>query len=73
MKKKMMPRRRRTRSRSFNPGHEELNAAVQDFVKSGGVITQIAATDSNLSEFLEKKDERAVDDFLLGGFGGRLF
>jgi len=72
MKRKMMSRRR-SRSRSFNPGHEELNKAVQEFVTSGGKITQIAATDSNLGAFMERKDERAVDDFLLSSVDPRLF
>jgi len=67
--KKQMNSRRRTRSRSFNPGHEELAKAMNEFVTTGGHITRLEATDNNLSEFLQRKDERAVDDFLLGGQG----
>ncbi|OGH01092.1 MAG: hypothetical protein A2600_11410 [Candidatus Lambdaproteobacteria bacterium RIFOXYD1_FULL_56_27] len=63
MKRKFITRRRK--SRSFNPGHEELAMAVNEFVKHGGQIKQIIATDSNLPEFLEHKDERAVDEFLM--------
>lgn len=63
--------RRRKNAKPFNPGHEELNAAINDFMSQGGEIHRIAATDDNLSTFLEKKDERAVDDFLLGGMDNR--
>jgi len=72
MKRKMISRRR-ARSRAFNPGHEELAQAVENFVSGGGHITQIAATESNLGEFLQMKDERAVDDFLLGARDSKVF
>ncbi|MDT8447423.1 MAG: hypothetical protein RRB13_11080 [bacterium] len=59
--------RRRKNAKNFNPGHAELASAVQEFMNHGGQIHKIAATDDNLNVFLEKKDERAVDEFLLGG------
>ncbi|OGG96785.1 MAG: hypothetical protein A2508_07035 [Candidatus Lambdaproteobacteria bacterium RIFOXYD12_FULL_49_8] len=58
---------RKKKSRSFNPGHEELSKAIAEFVDHGGHIQQITATDTNLDEFLSHKDERSVDEFLMGG------
>ena len=62
--------KRSKKSTAFNPGHADLERATSEYTKRGGEIHHIEATDQNLGQFLERKDERAVDEFLNAGITG---
>jgi|GEM_PF-6665155 len=57
-------RKRRGRGvKQYNPSHEELSRATQEFLNKGGKITQLISRE-DAPTFLS--DRMAVDEFLLG-------
>ncbi|MBU2512811.1 hypothetical protein KJ966_15850 [bacterium] len=60
-------KRRGKKSTSFKPNHDEINSAVEEYLKNGGVIKKIAADDNNLQQFVQQKESSSiVDEFLFG-------
>ena len=58
---------RKKNSRSFNPSHADISQAVDNFIKNGGNVEQLAPEDSAaMKKFVEKGDGYTADDFLLG-------
>lgn len=60
-----MKRRTRKKSTPFKPTHDEINAAIEEFLKNGGKIKKIKPDDNNLQQFTVRKESSVVvDDFL---------
>ena len=65
---KGMRRGRKSRkSVSFNPDHQDIAKALANFKADGGEITKVGADKDNLTTFLDRKEERAIDEFFNGG------
>ncbi len=69
MKKNSIKIRRRQRkgSVSFNPDRRFLEGAVEDYLKNGGKIVQIAADEKSFEHSMERHEGSLdADEFLLG-------
>ena len=66
MKTNFRSRRAKRTGKSFNPSHLELNQAILEFQKRGGKIQQITPDDESMNAFIQGREDRAVDEFLLG-------
>ncbi len=56
---------RRTRNVSFNPNHEFVAEAVEEFLNSGGKIKMLAAEEVDLREsWIKIEDNHEADEFL---------
>ncbi|MBU3914631.1 hypothetical protein KKA14_03775 [bacterium] len=61
-------RRQRRGSVSFNPDHQYVLKAVDEFLKSGGQIVQIHADEKTFQQSIMINDGSLdADEFLLGG------
>lgn len=47
----------------FNPDHNQVNSAVDAFLKSGGKIQKIKQGDSDIKELINRKGYPYADDF----------
>ncbi|MDX2469618.1 MAG: hypothetical protein QNL04_03460 [SAR324 cluster bacterium] len=59
--------RRSKKTKSFNPNHQEIERALAEFQSRGGEVKKVGANSQNLSSFIERKEERAIDEFFNGG------
>ena len=59
--------RRSKKSKSFNPNHQDIETALAEFKSRGGEVKKVGATKSNLDSFIQRKEERAIDEFFSGG------
>ncbi len=57
--------RKAKRSVSFNPNHNYVKSAVEDFLQNGGTIKKIEMDEDAYQAFLKMRDA-AADDFLKG-------
>ncbi len=62
--------KRKSRAKSFNPNHEYVANAVNDFLKKGGKITQLKAKEGNFSGFVDSSVSTAGADEYLNGDPG---
>jgi|SaaInl7_150m_RNA_FD_contig_21_950721_length_386_multi_6_in_0_out_0_1 hypothetical protein len=54
---------RRMKSISFNPGHDYLNMATQDYIEKGGKITKVENTRGDYEEFMNHYQSGSSGDF----------
>ncbi len=59
-------RKPKVRRKSFNPNHNYVKSAVDEFLKNGGVIKKIEIDDEAYQAFIKIRDA-AADDFLNSG------
>ncbi len=60
-------RGRRRKKTDFNPSHEFVNSAVQEYLQNGGHINKVDITNINYHGLLSIKEHVSpADDFLLG-------
>ncbi len=60
-------RRQRRGTVSFNPDHQYVSSAVDEFLKSGGQIVQIQADEKTFQQSIMINDGSLdADEFLLG-------
>ncbi|MCG8338232.1 MAG: hypothetical protein MJE63_27315 [Proteobacteria bacterium] len=57
--------RRAKKSVSFNPSHNYVKSAVEDYLKNGGTIKKIEMDEDAYKAFIKMRDA-AADDFLKG-------
>lgn len=57
--------RKAKRSVSFDPNHNYVKSAVDDFLKNGGTIKKIEMDEEAYKSFVKMRDA-AADDFLKG-------
>jgi hypothetical protein len=57
--------RRAKKSVSFNPNHNYVKSAVEDYIKNGGTIKKIEIDEDAYKAFVKMRDA-AADDFLKG-------
>lgn len=56
---------KRKRSTSFNPNHNEIASAVEEFLKKGGKIKKIEVDERNYRDFVALNElPSAADEFL---------
>lgn len=60
------PLRRRKRHLSFNPSHQDIADAVDEYLKQGGKITQLEAQQDRSKDdtWLTAEDTKDADEFL---------
>lgn len=58
-------RRRAKKTTAFNPSHQDLEQAIMEFQQKGGTIKKVEAKDTDFGKYVSKRDERAVDEFLM--------
>ncbi len=73
MRTNFRSRRTRKSGKAFNPTHQDLNQAIQEFQQRGGQIQQLRPNKESLANFVQGREDRAVDEFLLGDAGGLRF
>ncbi|MBU3914632.1 hypothetical protein KKA14_03780 [bacterium] len=62
---KNSPRNRRTKFIHFNPNHDFVSDAVEEYLKSGGQIKQILSEERNIEDsFFNIPDNIEADEFL---------
>ncbi|PCI30420.1 MAG: hypothetical protein COB67_01875 [SAR324 cluster bacterium] len=68
MAKSFIPRRKRKRkATSFNPNHQFVDSAVEDYLKKGGKIQKIDSIKDSYEGFISLREQVApADEFLLG-------
>lgn len=60
-------KRRRKKTTSFNPTHDFVDHAVQDFLNQGGTIKKIDSVKSSYEGFISLREQTSpADDFLMG-------
>lgn len=60
-------KRRKGKTTAFNPGHDDVSKAVEEFLNKGGKIKVIDDVTDYYDDFLNHKESTPpADDFLLG-------
>jgi hypothetical protein len=58
---------KKKKSVSFTPSRSDVQAAVDEYLKSGGKITKLEASDLDYEEFMRQKEAySSINDFFLG-------
>ncbi len=58
---------KKRKSVSFQPTRNDIQAAVDEYLKKGGKITKLEANDVNYEDFMRQKESySAINDFFLG-------
>ncbi len=60
-------KRKGKKTTPFKPNHDEIDSAIKEYLKNGGVIKKITADNDNLQQFVAQKGTSSVvDEFLFG-------
>ena len=64
--KKSFVKRSRKKSKGFNPNHDFIKNAQEEFFQRGGHVTFVKVDDNQLQEFTNKPDKFSyADEFLM--------